>query len=224
MKILLLLFLTVSIFATTSKVIYIPNTSYNSIGNPHLDIDNYFNQGKRGVSIAEFGLSMQFLPFENLKFEGSVDYKVNFDSPVYLSGKFIIPLSSFPNIAFGAFNIGVTSETLKPVYFALLSYNVDKLGKFLLGIYLGDKDQLRDSDGEVDNKGLLAGYEIYLNPVSKKLYFGVDYFMGENMLSALSLGMGWKFAKNVMIKFSYHMKLKEEENNLLGLQININTW
>ena len=225
MKILIiLLLLTTSLLATPSKVIYIPNTSYNSAGNPHLDVDNYFNQGKQGVSTAEFGLSLQFLPFKQIKFEGSVDYKVNLEAPIYLAGKFVIPLNNFPSIAFGAFNIGVTSETIKPLYYILLSQKVNKLGKFLVGVYLGDKQELRDNDGEADNKGLLAGYEVYLNPVSKNLYFGIDYFMGENIMSAFSMGMGWKFAKNVMIKFSYHIMLKEKSKNLLGLQVNIDTW
>jgi len=225
MKIIILMsLLSVATFAKTSKVIYIPNTSYNSVGNPSLNVDNYFNQGENGVTMAEFGLAMQFLPFESLKFEASVDYKVNLDSPLYLSGKFIIPLRSFPDIAIGAFNIGITSETLKPIYYFLLSTNTGKLGKFLIGAYLGDKGELRDDEGEADNKGLLAGYEIYLNPVSKNLYFGADYFMGENIMSAVSLGIGWKFAKNVIIKFSYHIKLKKETEDLLGLQVNINTF
>jgi len=222
---ILLIFLTIPLFATPSKVIYIPNTTYNTMGNLHLDADNYFIQGERGVTESEFGLTMQFLPFRNLKFQASVDYRANLSSPIYLSGKLVIPLpSSFPNIALGVYNIGVTSETLKPVYYLLFSKEFGRLGKFLLGGYLGDKNTLRDNNGEKDNKGLLAGYEVYLNPLSRNLYFGVDYFMGENILSAVSFGAGWRFAKNVMIKFSYHIKLRRESNNLIGLQINIDTW
>lgn len=223
--IIIFTFLTLSLVATPSKVVYIPNTSYNSIGNLHLDVDNYFIQGKKGVTQSEFGLNMQFLPFKTFKFEASVDYKANLSSPIYLSGKFVIILSNpLPNIAFGAYNIGVTSETLKPIYYLLFSKNFGRAGKFLIGGYIGDKYQLRDNDGEADNKGLLAGYEVYLNPVSKNLYFGADYFMGENIFSAISVGFGWRFAKNVLIKFSYHIMLRKNSNNTLGLQVNINTW
>ena len=215
----------ISIFATTSKVIYIPNTTYYGIGNLHLDVDNYFIQGKAGVTKSEFGLMMQLLPFKKLKLEASIDYKADQKAPLYLSGKLIIPsYSSFPNIAIGAFNLGLTSETLKPVYYLIISKYFGKAGKLIIGGYIGDKYQLRDNDNQADNKGLLAGYEVYLNPVSKNLYFGADYFMGENILSAVSLGIGWKFARNVIIKMAYHIKLKKNSNNLLGLQVNINTW
>lgn len=222
--IILLIFLSISIFATSSKVIYIPNTSYGAMGNLHLDVDNYFIQGQKGITESEFGLNMQFLPFRHFKFEASVDYRAKLESPIYLSGKIVIPLNQFPNIAIGIYNVGVTSETLKPIYYLLLSKNFGHAGKFLIGGYLGDRYQLRDNNGEKDNKGLLAGYEVYLDPVSRNLYFGADYFMGENIMSAISVGFGWKFAKNVMLKFSYHIKLKKDSNNLLGLQVNINTF
>jgi hypothetical protein len=220
----MLTLITISILATPSRVIYIPNTTYNGLGVLHLDVDNYFIQGKKGTTESEFGLTMQFLPFKKIKFEGSLDYKANLDSPIYLAGKFVIPMDTFPNLALGIYNIGVTSETLKPIYYFLFSKKFDNAGKFLIGAYLGDKGQLRDNDGELDNKGLLLGYEVYLSPLSNNLYFGADYFMGENIMSAVSLGIGWKFAKNVMIKFSYHIKLRKQSNNLLGLQININAF
>jgi len=225
-KILLIfLFLAIPIFATTSKVVYIPNTTYYSAGNLHLDVDNYFIQGEQGITKGEFGLMMQMSPLKAIKFEASIDYKADLSSPLYLSGKLIFPsYSSLPNLAIGVFNLGLTSETLKPVYYLIFSKYFSRAGKIIIGAYLGDKYQLRDNDNEADNKGLLAGYEVYLNPVSKNLYFGIDYFMGENIFSAVSFGFGWKFAKNVMIKFSYHIKLKENQKNLLGLQVNINTW
>ena len=219
--IVLLMLLSLYILATPSKVVYIPNTSFNGLGNLHLDVDNYFITSKKGTSLTEIGVSMQVLPFKEIKLELSADYKANLDSPIYLAGKLVLPMKKFPNIALGVFNLGVNSETLKPVYYLLFSYRVSKVGKFLFGGYYGDKGMLRDNDGDVDNKGLLVGYE---NTINKNLYLGIDYFMGENILSAFSIGMGWRFAKNVKIKVAWHLKLKESMSNLLSFQVNINTF
>jgi len=225
-KLLVSIFLVCSLLllGTPSKVVYIPNTTYNAQGVLHFDADNYFIQGNTNENKSEFGLTMQFLPFKKFKFVAGVDYKAYKHSPIYLSGKFVIPMNSLPNLALGVFNVGVNSSDLKPIYYLLLSKRIGFYGKILFGGYIGDKGELRDSQGEADNKGFLVGYEVYLNKLSKNLYFGSDYFSGDNRMSAVSLGVGWKFARNVLLKFAYHIKLRKSENNQLSLQININAF
>jgi len=214
----------ITTFSTPSRMIYIPSTDYYKLATPHLDIDNYFEVKEKGSALTEIGLGMGFLPFEYLKFEGGIDYRANEDSPIFLNGKFVIPQTKFPSFALGLFNAGVSSDTFKPVYYILISQNFSSYGRFLVGFYVGDKDYLVDSEGDQDNKGLLLGYDRYFNEVSKNLYFGIDYFMGENMFSSLNFGFGWKFAQNVLLKISYNVMLQENSKNRITFQVDIDSF
>ncbi len=220
----LIIFCSLNLFSTPSNIIFIPATETHGVGNPHLDVDNYFQVGEEGSVLTNFGFAMGFFPFKYLKLEGGVDYRANEKDPLYFHGKLLIPQSDLPAFAFGIFNIGLSSETLKPIYYFLIGYKQLKIGRFQVGYYIGDKETLRDSDGEADNKGILASFDRDINELSRNLSIGVDYFMGENLLSSVNFGLGWRFAQNVKLKISYHIMLEENSENHLSFQVDIDTF
>jgi hypothetical protein len=48
--------------------------------------------------------------------------------------------------------------------------------------------------------------------------------MGENLLSSVNFGLGWRFAQNVKLKISYHIMLEENSENHLSFQVDIDTF
>ena len=231
--------------ATPSTIVWIPSVDLQSFKTFHLTFDTYLRakqnpDGTRSGAIVDLGLEAGVLPFEKVQAEIGFDLVDQPDPlgkyPLTFNAKVGSPEGAWfkgsPALAVGGYNFGTKSgdarngepATNMNVVYAIAGKTVPVLGRFEAGYYIGNRKVLLDEKGQSDEKGVLLSWDRTLSEISDRLWAGVDYQGGKNMLGALNFGLAWTFAKNVSIIFGYDVYTKKATGgqNTYTVQLDIN--
>ena len=231
--------------ATPSTIVWIPSVDLQPWRTFHVTYDTYVRarenrDGTRSGAIVDYGLEAGILPFEKVQAEVGFDlvdqpdplgrYPLTFDAKVgspegaWFKGS--------PALSAGGYNFGTKSgdarsgeaATNMNVVYAIAGKTVPVLGRFEAGYYIGNRKVLIDENGGSDEKGVLLSWDRTLSEISDKLWAGVDYQGGKNMLGALNFGVSWAFAKNVSVIFGYDVYTRKATGgqNTYTVQLDVN--
>ncbi len=220
-------------YATPSTQIWIPSTDIQPFKKFHLGLDTYIKtqsqDGTTEPTVTNVGLTAGVLPFEKLQMEIGIDYRdIGGDHtyPLYFNAKLGVPEDALfkgsPALAVGGYDFGTKSDvTNYNIVYALVAKTVGNLGRFSVGYYSGNKDLLRDIDGNKDNHGILLSWDRTISEISDKLWAAIDYQGGKNGYGALSFGISWKFAPNVSVIFGYDVYNESRYKPTATIQLDI---
>ncbi len=231
--------------ATPSTIVWIPSVDLQSFKTFHLTYDTYLRakqnpDGSRGGAIVDLGLTAGVLPFEKVQAEVGFDLVDQPDPlgryPLTFNAKVGSPEGAWfkgsPALSVGGYNFGTKSgdarngepATNMNIVYAIAGKTVPVLGRFEAGYYIGNRKVLIDENGGSDEKGVLLSWDRTLSEISDKLWAGVDYQGGKNMMGALNFGVSWTFAKNVSVIFGYDVYTKKATGgqNTYTVQLDIN--
>ena len=231
--------------ATPSTIIWIPSVDLQPFKTFHVTYDTYLRAkenpgGKRSGAIVDLGLESGILPFEKIQAEAGFDLVDQPDPlgryPLTFNAKVGTPEGAWfkgsPALSVGGYNFGTKSgdarigepATNMNVVYAIAAKTVPVLGRFEAGYYIGSRKALIDENGQSDEKGVLLSWDRTLTEISDRLWAGVDYQGGKNMLGALNFGVSWAFAKNVSVIFGYDVYTKKATGgqNTYTVQLDIN--
>ncbi|MEW6040879.1 MAG: hypothetical protein AB1633_05105 [Elusimicrobiota bacterium] len=103
-----------------------------------------------------------------------------------------------------AFNLGIFNAGTKG---GVTDYNVFDViagkslplntGRVHAGYYVGNENLLKDSSGNIDNKGYMLGYDKFV--YKDKLLFAADYASGKNALGGGGVGLYYFFTSNISL-------------------------
>ncbi len=201
--------------STPSTQIWIPSTDIQAAGTVHLGHDTYIKtESQNGVTeptVTNTGITIGVLPYQKVQMEIGIDYRDTggeHEYPLYFNAKIGIPedtiFNGSPAISLGGYDFGTEHNvTNYNIFYALVSKNIGKLGRFSLGYYTGNEDLLVDLNGKKDNSGILLSWDRTITEISQKLWAAIDYMGGENVYGAFSFGIGWRFASNVGVILGY---------------------
>jgi hypothetical protein len=207
----------------------------------------------RDTNTFDLGLTVGVLPFEKVQLEVGFDYLVVANDPndqhpwsgnakIGTPENWMFPFS--PALALGLYNArpvkdiatrdapNVTSG--QNVFYGLIAKTlpalgpVPSLGRFSAGYYRGSRRALVDSPDPAvarpANEGVLLSWDRTMNEISDRLWIGVDYQGGKNVVGATNFGFSWAFAKNVSVLFGYdiYTEKKLAGANSFTTQVDIN--
>ena len=197
------------VFGTPSTTYWSPCVfDIQSYGVLHIGVDNYTTIGKKSLTLGgqdfptDFGLTIGVFPYDEVKMEVGVDLMEPSDDPLYFNAKIGTPENIFfadsPALNIGIFNVGTKSGVTD---YNIFDFIVGKtlpfsLGRVHLGYYAGS-NTLKDSSGNVDNKGFMVGYDKYI--YEDKILFAGDYAAGKNALGGGGIGVYFFFTNNISL-------------------------
>lgn len=231
--------------ATPSTIVWIPSVDLQPVKTLHVTYDTYLRarqnpDGSRSGAIVDLGLTTGVLPFEKVQAEAGFDLVDQPDPlgkyPLTFNAKVGSPEGAWfkgsPALAAGGYNFGTKSgdarngeaATNMNVLYAIAGKTVPVLGRFEAGYYVGNRKVLIDQNGRSDEKGVLLSWDRTISEISDKLWLGVDYQGGDNLLGALNVGASWAFAKNVSVIFGYDIYTRKATGgqNTWTVQLDIN--
>lgn len=231
--------------ATPSTIVWIPSVDLQPFKTLHVTYDTYVRarrnpDGTRSGAIVDLGLEGGILPFEKIQAEAGFDLVDQPDPlgryPLTFNAKVGTPEGAWfkgsPALSAGGYNFGTRSgdarigepATNMDVVYAIAAKTVPVLGRFEAGYYIGNRKVLIDQNGASDEKGVLLSWDRTLSEISDKLWAGVDYQGGRNMLGALNFGVSWAFARNVSVIFGYDIYTSKATGgqNTYTVQLDIN--
>jgi hypothetical protein len=203
----------ITINATPSTILWIPSVDIQPYSVFHLGMDNYFTVFKKGIGEGgvayptDLGLTVGVLTFPGIQAEIGVDLFEPLHSPWAFNAKIGVPenvISDWsPAIAAGGCNFGVEKNvTDVNILYAVVARTFPVIGRFSAGYYSGNKNVLLDTDGNIDNTGILLSWDKQVIELSENLWLAVDYQSGKNSFGAFSFGFAWSFSKNVSVIFA----------------------
>ncbi len=231
--------------AGPSTIVWIPSVDLQPFKTLHLNYDTYVRarenpDGTRSGAIVDLGLTAGVLPFKKVQAEAGFDFIDQPDPlgkyPLTFNAKVGTPegawLNGSPALSVGGYNFGTKSgdarngepATNMNVVYAIAAKTVPVLGRFEAGYYIGNRKVLIDGNGQSDEKGVLLSWDRTLSEISDRLWAGVDYQGGKNMLGAFNFGLSWAFAKNVSVIFGYDVYNEKATGgqNTYTVQLDIN--
>lgn len=190
-----------------------PSTTYWTTCTPdvqpygkwHVTYDSYFSVGRKRAEQGDFptdvGLTVGVLPYEKLNMEVGIDMLEPTDDPLFFNAKLGTPEGALykgsPAMSFGIWNVGTQS--------GVTDYNIwhfvagktlpQNLGRLHGGFYLGSTDTLRSSDGDVENEGIMIGWDRGFYPVKEgdrqfnRFMLAADYASGDNAIGGGGAGL-----------------------------------
>ncbi|MEK6673826.1 MAG: hypothetical protein AABY42_10195 [Nitrospirota bacterium] len=231
---LLLVVLTAGIaHATPSTQIWIPSTDIQPFKKVHFGLDVYIktqsHDGTTEPTVTNAGLTVGVLPYEKIQMEIGFDYRdIGGDHtyPLCFNAKLGVPEDAMfkgsPALAAGGYDFGTKSDVSNyNIVYGLISKTFGSLGRLSAGYYSGNKDLLRDIDGNKDNNGILLSWDRTMSEISDKLWAAIDYQGGKNGYGALSFGVSWKFAPNVSVIFGYDIYNESTYKPTATIQLDI---
>lgn len=211
----LYLALTYKVYSTPSTHIWAPSCDVQPYKLFHLTADYYVPVGENpdgsfSSPVINSGLTVGILPFEKLQAEVGVDHIAgygDFDKyPFYFNFKLGVPEGAisniFPQVAFGMYCIGTKADlTDYNIGYFKVAKTINPVGKFSLGVYVGNEKLLLDDNGNIDNKGILFAVERTLSEISDKLWICFEYQSGRNSFGTTNVGFSYKFSDNTSLLF-----------------------
>lgn len=227
-------FLSGTVFATPSTIIWIPSTDFQPYKKVHLGFDTYMktkkNNGTREPSVINNGITVGVLPYEKIQAEVGIDQRIvgaepADSNPLYFNFKLGTPEDSIskgmPAFAIGGYDFGTKKDvTDYNLLYALVSKTF-YIGRLSAGYFVGNSKLLLDDNGNKDNKGVLLSYDRTMSEISDKLWFAVDYQATKSGYGALSAGFSWKFAPNVSVIFGYDIYNNSNYKPTATIQVDI---
>lgn len=196
-------------FATPSTTYWSPCVfDIQPYGVLHIGVDNYTTIGKKGPASGgqgfptDFGLTIGVLPLEKIKMEVGIDLLEPSDDPLYFNAKVGTPenilFDEAPAVNIGIFNIGTKKDVTD---YNIFDFIIGKtlpfnLGRLHSGYYIGS-NTLKDSSGNVDNKGFMLGYDKYV--YKDIIMFAADYASGKNAVGGGGIGLYFFFTSNISL-------------------------
>jgi len=220
---LMLIGVSVKVFATPSTQIWNPSTDIQALGTFHLGIDNYFSVSSNDTKPYAFptDVGLTYGAFKNL--EVGVDLIEPTADPLYLNFKYGLPEGDvIPAVAVGAFNIGTKKDvTDYNVLYGVVAKTFKPVGRLTFGYYNGNDKLYIDENGDKVNSGLIATWD---KTITDKIWASVDYSSGKGAYGCLSLGGSYMFAPNTSIILAYviYNNDKINVNNQVTTQLDIN--
>ncbi|MCK9582913.1 MAG: hypothetical protein M0Q46_04805 [Endomicrobiales bacterium] len=220
---LMLIGVSVKVFATPSTQIWNPSTDIQALGTWHLGIDNYFSVSSNDTKPYAFptDVGLTYGLFKNL--EVGVDLTEPTADPLYLNFKYGLPESDvIPAVAVGAFNIGTKKDvTDYNVLYGVVAKTFKPIGRLTLGYYNGNDKLYVDENGQKANSGLIATWD---KAITDKVWASVDYASGISAYGCLSFGASYMFAPNTSVILGYviYNNDKINVNNQVTTQLDIN--
>ena len=175
----------------------------------HFGVDNYTTIRKKGPSASggqsfptDFGIIVGIIPSEKIKMEVGIDILEPSDYPLFFNAKVgtseNILFDNSPAFNIGLFNIGTQKDVTD---YDILDFIAGKtlpfnLGRIHIAYYIGS-NTLKDSSGNVDNKGFMLGYDKYI--YEDKIMFAADYASGKNAVGGYGFGLYYFFTTNISL-------------------------
>ncbi|MCM2278996.1 MAG: hypothetical protein NDJ89_13050 [Oligoflexia bacterium] len=203
--------------ATPSTTFWAPSTAAcQAWRTPHITYDTYFAKGSPAGSAGapnyptDVGLTVGFLPFDQLHGEIGFDLLYPTQDPFFLNGKLCAPESVFfggsPAVSFGIYNVGTrTNVSDYNILHLMVQTSLPGVGGYLsFGAYHGlNEALLTNSDGQVVRTGIMAGVfspdiEVGLKGL-KKINLAADVQTGKNVLGAWGFGSYLFFSETVSL-------------------------
>jgi hypothetical protein len=197
--------------ATPSTIVFIPSTDTVAKGTAHLDYDTYFTvgQGKNNATTMDFGVGYGITD----RWEMGVDYFTGTPDPVCFHTKYRVYDRKGLKIALGAQLVGHRGTTGADQLYGLGSYDT-RIGRFAAGYAFGDRKTLGP-----DHDQLWLSWD---KALTDRWWAGVDYASGTSSLGALSLGVGYSFAKNAGLILGYDAYNSGALRDAVTLQLDVN--
>jgi hypothetical protein len=203
--------------ATPSTYIWIPSPDIQPYKKFHFGFDTYIKtksiDGTKEPTVTNLGLTAGVLPFEKIQMEVGIDVRdfggtLDTTYPFLFNAKLGTPEDSLfkgsPALAVGGYDFGTKKNATNfNIVYGIAGKTIDKIGRFGVGYFTGNKKLLLDRDGNKDNHGILLAFDRTISEISDKLWFGIDYQGTKSSYGALSFGVSWKFAPNVSVIFGY---------------------
>jgi hypothetical protein len=200
-----------------------PSTTYWTTCTPdvqpygkwHITYDSYFSVGRKVADQGDFptdvGLTVGVLPYEKLNMEIGFDLMEPTDDPLFFNAKLGTPESSLyegsPALSIGVWNVGtqdgVTDYDIW--HFVVGKTLPENLGRLHGGAYIGSTNTLKSSDGDVENKGFMIGWDKGFYPVKEgdkqfnRFMLAADYASGNNAIGGGGVGLYVFFTPDVSL-------------------------
>jgi hypothetical protein len=200
-----------------------PSTTYWTTCTPdvqpygkwHITYDSYFTVGRKGTEQGDFptdiGLTVGVLPYEKLNMEVGIDLLEPTDDPLFFNAKLGTPEGSLyegsPAMSFGVWNMG-TQDGITDYdiwHFVAGKTLPGNFGRLHGGAYTGSTNTLRSSDGDVENKGFMIGWDKGFYPVEEgqrefnRFILAADYASGDNAIGGGGVGLYAFFTPDVSL-------------------------
>jgi hypothetical protein len=184
-------------------------------GKWHITYDSYFTVGRKGTDQGDFptdiGLTVGVLPYEKLNMEVGVDLLEPTDDPLFFNAKLGTPESSLyegsPAMSLGVWNVG-TKDGITDYdiwHFVVGKTLPGSLGRLHGGAYIGSTNTLRSSRGDVENDGVMIGWDKGFYPVKEadrefnRFILAADYASGDNAIGGGGVGLYVFFTPDVSL-------------------------
>jgi hypothetical protein len=121
-----------------------------------------------------------------------------------------------PAVAIGAYNWGGKANSLAGnLWYALVSKNFGKTGRFHVGYQHGQKSRIGGRDEDM----FLFGYD---KQFTEKWGGAVDFASGKSTFGAVSPGVACSFAQNTSVLFGYDFYNNGDLDDTITIQVDIN--
>jgi hypothetical protein len=202
------------------KILMIPSTDVQPYGTFHLGIENdttMFSGQNNGAHSdpTVFGITAGILNAGYFQADVGVDLRGGYDSATgnasgsTFNGKISTTEEAFgkwgPTFTVGAYAVGVEKRNNDyNIAYGEASKVLGFIGRFSAGYYLGNPLMLVSATGgEIQNQGLMLGFDRRMTEINEKLWFGIDYFSGKSKYGAVSFGLGWMFSEKASLILGY---------------------
>ena len=205
-------------FATPSTTYWTPMTmDIQAFKVVHLGIDNYYtttkklDTGEQGAFPTDLGLTMGVLPGDKLQMEIGIDALYPSDNPYYFNAKIGSPEGALfkgaPALQVGIFNVGTKKDvTNQDIFYGVIGKTIPGVGRLTAGPYVGNKNVLKDKNGEKENAGYMVAFDrgfISSKDAAGNEYnkwvVAADYASGDNALGGGGFGVYYFFTKDISL-------------------------
>jgi len=90
-----------------------------------------------------------------------------------------------------------------------------------MGYYKGNSKLLLDTDGKVNDQGMILSIDRQIVEFDERLWMAIDYQSGQNSLGALGFGFAWSFSENVSLLIG-GVIFNNGSPNMITTQLDIN--
>ena len=222
-----------SAHATPSSQVWIPSPDIQPFGTLHLGVDNYTTFFKNKVDgghmfPVDVGVTVGLLETNFVNAELGVDFRESTDNPTFFNAKLGLKEDTigkyFPAFVLGGYNFGTKSEvTDYNIFYLEVAKTLGSFGRLTAGYYMGSDKLLVNTRGQKENNGVLLSFDRTMAEISPKLWLAIDHMGGQNVLSATSFGLSWKFSPNVsaLVGYSVYSEPKLAGENMATIQFKL---
>lgn len=205
--------------ATPSTTYWTPMTlDIQSYKVMHLTLDNYFSvekpktdPGAVNTFPTDVGLTIGVLPFEKIQMEVGIDALYPSNDPYFFNAKIGAPedvlFKYSPALQVGIFGVGTKDKvTNQNIVYGVIGKTIPMVGRLSAGPYIGNKNVLKDANGEKENIGFMVAFDRGFVPTKdaagneyNKVVLAADYASGKNAIGGGGPGIYYFFTKDISL-------------------------